>query len=42
MSVEEAEAYAKKLTIEAIDVISRYENSDILTALAEYLLERKS
>lgn len=42
MSVEEAEEYAKKLTIEAIEVISRYENSDILTALAEYLLERKS
>ena len=42
MSIKEAEDTAKALTNEAISVISAYDNSDILTALAEYLLIREN
>ena len=42
MDLNEAENAAKELTNEAISVISAYKNSKILTALAEYLLERKN
>ena len=40
-SVEEASALARKLTDEAISVISKYDNCETLVALAEYLLDRK-
>ena len=39
-SVEEASALASRLTDEAITVISKYDNSENLVALAEYLLKR--
>ncbi len=42
MTLEEAERAARDLTYEAISVISHYENSEILIALAKYLLERES
>ena len=40
MSVEEARAYAEKLTLEAIDAIAPYENNETLTELAKFLLYR--
>ena len=40
MSESDAYEYAKKLTNEAIDAISKYENSEILVALADFLLNR--
>jgi geranylgeranyl diphosphate synthase type II len=40
MSVEEARAYAKRLTDEAISAIAPYEGNETLTALAEFLLYR--
>ena len=39
-SVEEALELAKKLTYKAISVISKYDDSENLVALAEYLLKR--
>jgi hypothetical protein len=39
-SVEEATALARKLTDEAVEVISKYSNSEDLVLLAEYLLKR--
>ena len=39
-SINEAREYARGLTLEAIDAISEYENSEVLTDLAVYLLER--
>jgi geranylgeranyl diphosphate synthase type II len=39
-TVEEASLLARRLTDEAIAVISKYENSQNLVALAEYLLKR--
>lgn len=41
-SLEDAANDAIKLTNEAIDIISKYEGSDLLVELAEYLAERKS
>ena len=41
MSIEEAFAYAKEKTEIAISAIEKYENSEILTDFAKYLLERK-
>lgn len=40
MSVEEARAYAEKLTDEACSAIEKYEGSEILCELARYLLTR--
>ena len=40
-TVEEAGAYAAKLTEEAIQVISSYDGDGVLTDLARYLLDRK-
>ena len=40
MGEPEAYEYAKKLTNEAVGVISKYENSETLVALAEFLLNR--
>ena len=40
-TVEEALKLAKELTDEAIEIISKYQNTENLVALAEYLLERK-
>ena len=42
MDINEAENVANELTDEAVSVISSYNNSEILTALAKYLLERKN
>jgi geranylgeranyl diphosphate synthase type II len=41
MSIEEAFAYAKQKTEIAVKAIEKYENSEILTDFAKYLLERK-
>jgi geranylgeranyl pyrophosphate synthase len=41
MSIEEAYRYAAKKTALAVSAIAKYENSGILTALADYLLNRK-
>ena len=40
MSIEDAYRYAKKKTEIAINAIAKYENSEILTALANHLLNR--
>jgi len=40
-TVEEALGLARKLTDEAIEIISRYSNTENLVNLAKYLLERK-
>ncbi len=42
MSIDEAKAYAKKVTDEACNAICGYSGSDILISLANMLLERKS
>lgn len=42
MGVEEAEKYARSLTDKAIEAVSKYEGSEVLVALASYLLERKN
>ena len=39
---EDAMQYAEELTRDAIDLLNKYENSDTLTALAEYLLKREN
>ena len=41
MSIEDAFAYAKEKTENAIRAIEKYENNEILVDLAQYLLERK-
>lgn len=41
MSIEDAFAYAKEKTENAIRAIEKYENNEILVDLAKYLLERK-
>ena len=41
-TVEEAKAFAEKLTAEAISEVSELEDSEILTDLACYLLDRKN
>jgi geranylgeranyl diphosphate synthase type II len=41
LTIEEAYRYASDKTDLAIEAIERYENSEILTALARYLLNRK-
>ena len=41
MSIEDAFAYAKEKTENAIRAIEKYENNEILVNLAKYLLERK-
>lgn len=41
MSIEDAFAYAKEKTENAIKAIEKYENNEILVDLAQYLLERK-
>ena len=41
MSIEDAFAYAKEKTGNAIRAIEKYENNEILVNLAKYLLERK-
>ena len=41
MSIEDAFAYAKEKTENAIKAIEKYENHEILVDLAQYLLERK-
>ena len=41
MSIEDAFAYAKEKTENAIRAIEKYENHEILVDLAQYLLERK-
>lgn len=41
-SVEDAKAYAAKLTAEAISAISDYAGSEVLTDLAAYLLDREN
>lgn len=41
MSIEDAFAYAKEKTGNAIRAIEKYENNEILIDLAQYLLERK-
>ena len=41
MSIEEAYCYAAKKTELAVSAIEKYENSEILTDLARYLLNRK-
>ena len=41
MSIEDAFAYAKEKTENAIRAIEKYENHEILVNLAKYLLERK-
>ncbi len=41
MSVEEASSFAQRTAVEAADFIRKYENSDILCALAEYTAKRK-
>ena len=41
MSIEDAFAYAKEKTENAIRAIEKYENNEILVELAQYLLERK-
>ena len=41
MSVDDARAYAAEVTARAVSAIEKYENSEALTALAAYLLERK-
>lgn len=41
MSIEDAFAYAKEKTENAIRTIEKYENNEILVQLAKYLLERK-
>lgn len=41
MSIEEAFAYAKQKTEIAVKAIEKYENSEILTDFAKYLLKRK-
>ena len=41
MSIEDAFAYAKEKTENAIRAIEKYENNEILVQLAKYLLERK-
>ncbi len=41
MSVEEAKAYAEKLTAEAISAIAPFEGNETLTSLANFLLTRK-
>lgn len=41
-SVEQARAYAERLTEEAITAVSHVENSEVLTDLACFLLDRKS
>jgi geranylgeranyl diphosphate synthase type II len=41
MSIEDAFAYAKEKTENAIRAIEKYENNEILIDLAQYLLERK-
>lgn len=40
MSIEEARAYAKRLTDEAKEAIADFENNEILCELADYLLTR--
>ena len=40
-SVDEAEAYARRLTAEAVELIRPYEGAERLVALAEYLAVRK-
>ncbi len=40
MTVEEAQAYAEKVTAEAIAALKPYENSEMLVEFAEYLLHR--
>ena len=42
MSIDEAMAYAEKITEEAIGAIEKYENSEVLIALARYLLSRRN
>ena len=42
MSIEEAFRYASEKTALAIEAIGQYERSEILTALAKYLLDRKN
>lgn len=39
-SIDEARAYAERLTADAVSAIADYEGSEILTDLAAYLLER--
>lgn len=41
-SAEDALRYAAELTRDAIDVLNKYDDSEILTCLAEYLLKRKN
>ncbi len=41
MSIEESRAYAQRLTEEAKLALDRFENSDTLRELADYLLKRK-
>ena len=41
-SIEEALAYSKRLTQEALASVSKYEGSEFLVALAEYLLSRQN
>ena len=41
-SIEEALAYSKRLTQEALASVSKYEGSEFLVALAEYLLGRQN
>ena len=41
MSVEEAHAYAVRVTEKAKAAIAAYEKNETLTAFADYLLDRK-
>jgi hypothetical protein len=41
LTIEEAYRYASDKTDLAIEAIEQYENSEILTVLARYLLNRK-
>lgn len=41
MSVEEAHAYAVRITEKAKAALAVYEKNEVLTAFADYLLDRK-
>ena len=42
MTIEEARALAARLSASAVDAVAEYDGSGVLTALAEYLLDREN